>query len=87
MTAELPLLFGTHSNYRGNSTNFEYELSIVMQDTWLAFAKDPQQFEKSRYGWSAYSTDGQAVRAFGNNNTAWGVQKGEGEALCANFRF
>lgn len=29
--AELPLLFGTHYEYRGNSTDFEWETSIGMQ--------------------------------------------------------
>ena len=28
---ELPLIFGTHAQYRGNSTEFEWEVSEVMQ--------------------------------------------------------
>jgi hypothetical protein len=31
ITAELPLLFGTHDLFRGNSTELEYETSHAMQ--------------------------------------------------------
>lgn len=40
-SAELPLIFGTHDTARGQSTPFEYELSDVMQDLFLAFIEDP----------------------------------------------
>ncbi|KAK7924415.1 hypothetical protein PG985_006469 [Apiospora marii] len=42
-SAELPLLFGTHYEYRGNSTAFEWDVSGGMQALWLAFANDPSQ--------------------------------------------
>ena len=29
--AELPVLFGTHFEYRGNSTEFEWEVADLMQ--------------------------------------------------------
>lgn len=29
--AELPILFGTHYEYRGNSTDFEWEVAGLMQ--------------------------------------------------------
>ncbi|KAI1362168.1 Alpha/Beta hydrolase protein [Xylaria arbuscula] len=40
-SAELPLVFGTHYEYRGNSTDFEWAVSETMQDLWLSFAADP----------------------------------------------
>ncbi|EME78388.1 uncharacterized protein MYCFIDRAFT_167763, partial [Pseudocercospora fijiensis CIRAD86] len=40
-SAELPLIFGTHPDYRGASTDLEYQTSCAMQDAWVAFAKDP----------------------------------------------
>ncbi|KAK8055171.1 Acetylcholinesterase [Apiospora rasikravindrae] len=42
-SAELPLLFGTHYEYRGNSTAFEWDMSYGMQALWLAFANDPSR--------------------------------------------
>lgn len=42
-SAELPLLFGTHYEYRGNSTAFEWNVSGGMQALWLAFANDPSR--------------------------------------------
>lgn len=69
--AELPLIMGTHSDYRSNSTPFEFALSHKMQDLWLAFAKDPENGVPSR-GWTPYSSNGSAV-VFGKDNTL--VQK------------
>lgn len=39
-SSELPMLFGTHLNFRGESTELEYETSHAMQDAWAAFARD-----------------------------------------------
>ena len=64
-SAELPMLFGTHPNFRGESTEAEYATSHVMQDSWLAFAKDgPSGLEGA--GWEEYSAvDEASVREFG----------------------
>ncbi|KAJ5661364.1 chlorogenic acid esterase precursor [Penicillium longicatenatum] len=40
---ELPLLFGTHDEYRSRSTKFEWEVSYAMEALWLSFAEDPTQ--------------------------------------------
>ncbi|KAJ5368843.1 uncharacterized protein N7496_008603 [Penicillium cataractarum] len=40
-SAELPLLFGTHSEYGGASTSFEWNVSYAMEALWLSFAEDP----------------------------------------------
>ncbi|KXJ87906.1 Alpha/Beta hydrolase protein [Microdochium bolleyi] len=42
-SAELPILFGTHYEYRGNSTEFEWEVAGLMQGLWLSFARDPSK--------------------------------------------
>lgn len=42
-SSELPILFGTHYEYRANSTEFEFEVSHAMQALWLSFAQDPQR--------------------------------------------
>ncbi|KAB8204810.1 Alpha/Beta hydrolase protein [Aspergillus parasiticus] len=40
-SSELPLLFGTHDEYRSRSTKFEWEVSYAMEALWLSFAEDP----------------------------------------------
>ncbi|KAJ5945959.1 chlorogenic acid esterase precursor [Penicillium verhagenii] len=40
-SSELPLVFGTHNEYRGRSTEFEWEVSYAMEALWLSFAEDP----------------------------------------------
>ncbi|KAI0968148.1 Alpha/Beta hydrolase protein [Xylaria arbuscula] len=40
-SSELPLVFGTHFEYRGNSTAFEWAVGDAMQDLWLSFAINP----------------------------------------------
>ncbi|KAJ9635538.1 hypothetical protein H2199_008541 [Coniosporium tulheliwenetii] len=67
-SAELPLLFGTHPNYRGNSTPFEYAVSAAMQDAWQAFARDPNGGLATQ-DWPAYTGPGGAVRIFGADGT------------------
>ncbi|KAK7530160.1 carboxylesterase [Phyllosticta citribraziliensis] len=62
-SSELPLIFGTHADFRGNSTAFEYELSHNLQDAWVAFARDPKS-GLDRLGWAAYEEKGGQVRKF-----------------------
>ena len=59
---ELPMIFGTHPNYRGNSTPFEYAVSETMQDLWLHFAEDSAAF--SQY-WPAWDPESQPIVVFG----------------------
>ncbi|RAK80879.1 carboxylesterase [Aspergillus fijiensis CBS 313.89] len=40
-SSELPMLFGTHFQYRGPSTQFEWDVSYAMEALWLSFAEDP----------------------------------------------
>ncbi|KAI9741692.1 MAG: hypothetical protein M1834_000077 [Cirrosporium novae-zelandiae] len=59
-SSELPLIFGTHGNYRGASTPYEVAVSQHMQDLWLAFASDPID-GLPNLGWEAYKPDGMAM--------------------------
>jgi carboxylesterase type B len=42
-SSELPIVFGTHYEYRGNSTPFEWDVSFAMEALWLSFAEDPSR--------------------------------------------
>lgn len=59
-SSDLPMLFGTHPDFRGNSTEEEYEVSNAMQDYYLSFVKDPFNGPAS-FGWSNTSS-GQILR-------------------------
>jgi carboxylesterase type B len=82
LTAELPLLFGTHPNFRGNSTAFEYVVSEAMQSAWYAFVSDPKNGLAS-VDWPAYSSDHPNVRQFGANGIAAAtIEHTPGDAAC-----
>lgn len=55
--SELPLVFGTHMQFRGNSTPFEYAASHHLQDLYLAFIQDPVN-GLDAVGWPAYKAPG-----------------------------
>ncbi|KAJ5814938.1 hypothetical protein N7474_006715 [Penicillium riverlandense] len=40
-SSELPLVFGTHYEYGGPSTSFEWDVSYAMEALWLSFAENP----------------------------------------------
>ncbi|RAK98860.1 carboxylesterase [Aspergillus ibericus CBS 121593] len=42
-SSELPLLFGTHYEYGGPSTQYEWDVSYAMEALWLSFAEDPSR--------------------------------------------
>ncbi|CAI6050689.1 unnamed protein product [Clonostachys chloroleuca] len=68
-SSELPLVFGTHPNYRGNSTAIEYATSVAMQDTWLAFARDGAQ-GLQKLGWPEWvnAVDNGPIQVFGDGS-------------------
>lgn len=63
--SELPMLFGTHMDFRGNSTPFQYALSHVMQDTYVTFISDPVHGLDAA-GWPAYEGLGGEVLQWGD---------------------
>lgn len=58
--SELPLLFGTHMQFRGNSTPFEYAASHHLQDLYLAFIQDTVKGLEA-VGWPTYEAPGGEV--------------------------
>ncbi|KAK5686813.1 hypothetical protein LTR17_026821 [Elasticomyces elasticus] len=85
-SAELPLIMGTHPNFRGNSTALEYETSSAMQDAYTAFASDPAK-GLQRLGWLPYTHLGASqVREFGNDVAVQNVNIADYEALCFGSR-
>ncbi|KAK1624293.1 Alpha/Beta hydrolase protein [Colletotrichum phormii] len=65
--SELPMIFGTHADFRGNSTTFEYALSRVMMDAYAASVKDSTA-GLDAIGWAAYTAEDRLVRSYGQNN-------------------
>ena len=81
--AELPLVFGTHSLYRGNSTPLEYATSHAMQDAWLAFVATAGE-KPSIEGWDAWDkVDGGRVVEFGRDVPARLVDTTKKEKGCS----
>ncbi|KAF2166256.1 hypothetical protein M409DRAFT_66757 [Zasmidium cellare ATCC 36951] len=81
-SSELPLLFGTHPNYRGPSTDLEYATSVAMQDAWVAFASDPVKGLVSQ-NWKVYEMLGETeVREFGVWVAAKDVSLADVEGQC-----
>ncbi|KAI8294762.1 Lipase 4 [Colletotrichum sp. SAR 10_98] len=69
--SELPMIFGTHADFRGNSTPFEYELSHVMEDALTTFIKDSTA-GLDAIGWPVYTAEDREVRTYGENNVTVG---------------
>ena len=69
--AELPMVFGTHGDYRGESTGLEEETSLVMQDVWLGFVE-------GEVGWGA----GEVMEFGGEGGAAVVVDYSGDEGLC-----
>ncbi|OJJ46827.1 hypothetical protein ASPZODRAFT_64683 [Penicilliopsis zonata CBS 506.65] len=67
-SSELPLIFGTHDLFRGESTEQEYKLSRAWQDLYLAFAEDGAEGLRAK-GWLDVS-QGKAV-IFGSGDQGW----------------
>lgn len=81
-SSELPLLMGTHADFRGESTALEYATSAAFQDAYVAFAADPVNGLGGQ-GWGVYAKLGEAnVREFGAGVAVQDVSIGSMEALC-----
>lgn len=81
--AELPVLMGTHPNFRGDSTPEEYATSQAFQDAYVAFARDPESGLAGQ-DWKPYETlRSEEVRGFGRNGlAAEDVSIASTETLC-----
>ncbi|KAF2102069.1 acetylcholinesterase [Rhizodiscina lignyota] len=84
-SAELPLLFGTHSNYRGASPPYEYAVSHAMQDAWRAFVNDPHGGLASQ-NWAQFTKSNDMVRKFGDHGiVAHNGDVKNFEAMCGPY--
>lgn len=80
--SDLPLIFGTHSNYRGPSTQLENETSIALQDAWLSLVSGGEVATLAQ-DWPLYNKDaGSLMRDFGNGVAAQTTNFEDWEALC-----
>ncbi|KAF2157661.1 alpha/beta-hydrolase [Myriangium duriaei CBS 260.36] len=79
--SDLALIFGTHQDFRGPSTAYEYQVSHSMQDHMLAFMRDPLS-ATSMTGWPTVSS-GQMLR-FGalGESAAQNVQQASVDTQC-----
>ncbi|PQE33368.1 hypothetical protein CJF32_00006660 [Rutstroemia sp. NJR-2017a WRK4] len=65
-SSELPLIFGTSGDFRGEDTRLEKQTSLAMQRAWGAFARDPEN-GLERTGWGDSSE--QEGEVFGGRST------------------
>ena len=65
--SDLPMIFGTHGDFRGESTGFERRTSEMMQDAVLAFMKDPCAGPES-VGWPSANSGNMLI--FGEEDKA-----------------
>ncbi|KAH8195811.1 hypothetical protein TruAng_010024 [Truncatella angustata] len=80
--SELPLLFGTHSDYRGPSTTLENETSVVLQDAWLSLVSGGALGTLAQ-DWPLYDRSaGSLIREFGNGVAVQTTNFQEWESLC-----
>ncbi|KAH7192829.1 Alpha/Beta hydrolase protein [Fusarium flagelliforme] len=72
-SAELPLLFGTHYEYRGNSTEYEWQVAQGMQDLWLSFAQNPKKSPADGKGftWPLYKPGQKKMAVFAETGNKW----------------
>ena len=81
-SSELPLLMGTHPNFRGNSPPFEYATSHAFQDAYLEFARDPVN-GLSSVNWKPYQSLGEhTVREIGYGVPVQDMNLTRMEGLC-----
>jgi acetylcholinesterase len=80
-TADLPLLFGSHGDFRGPSTALEVATSESMQDHLLAFMKDPISGPET-IGW-ADNKNGGFLRFGADGNAVANIDKKEVDGVCA----
>ncbi|KAI1850387.1 hypothetical protein JX265_002285 [Neoarthrinium moseri] len=80
--SEIPIVFGTHSNYRGPSTALENQTSVAMQDAWVSLVAGGAVGMTSQ-AWPLYSQSaGGLLREFGRDVAAQTTTYGDWEAQC-----
>ena len=67
-SSDIPLVFGTHYQFRGPSTELEWQTSFAMEDFWVSFAANSSADPRDHRGltWPKYTpATGQMIN-FGN---------------------
>jgi carboxylesterase type B len=82
--AELPLLFGTFEDFRGDATELQRETSVAMQDSWLALASSGVM-GMAAVGWPGYTGLGGVVREFGGPNVVEDTNTLAVDSTCPAF--
>ncbi|KAF3020939.1 hypothetical protein E8E14_005200 [Neopestalotiopsis sp. 37M] len=68
-SGELPLIFGTHFQYNGNSTEFEWQVSYAMEGLWLSFAEDTSSDPTyESFTWPEYAPTTESMVVFARDN-------------------
>ncbi|KAI1333579.1 Alpha/Beta hydrolase protein [Xylariaceae sp. FL0016] len=69
-SGELPLVFGTHFQYNGNSTESEWEVSFAMEGLWLSFAQDVTEDPTyDSFTWPKFDPSVVSMASFAVNDT------------------
>jgi acetylcholinesterase len=79
-SADLAMLFGSHPDFRGQSTPEEYATSESMQDHLLAFVRDPVN-GPGKIGWED-STSGQLLRFGTSGEVVTTIREEEVDGAC-----
>ncbi|KAL2192881.1 Alpha/Beta hydrolase protein [Corynascus similis CBS 632.67] len=68
-SADIPLVFGTHYQFRGNSTELEWQTSYAMEAFWASFAAKSSENPRNHLGlvWPEYTTNHSQIVVFGNS--------------------
>ncbi|PYH72311.1 chlorogenic acid esterase precursor [Aspergillus vadensis CBS 113365] len=83
-SSELPLLFGTYSEYGGPATPFQTAVASHWQDLYLAFMRDPVNALPAM-GWPAYHPDGYAMMFAANGTVTSLLPMSTLETPCAGI--
>jgi len=70
-SSDIPLVFGTHWEFRGNSTELEWETSYSMEGFWLSLASqgsksDGDLEDGQGHSWPEYGSEGERMVLFGD---------------------
>ncbi|CAI6334264.1 unnamed protein product [Periconia digitata] len=70
-SSDLPIVFGTHNQFRGNSTDLEWATSYAMQDFWGSFVVNAMMDPTDSKGveWPQYAETGDTMVVFGGNGS------------------
>ncbi|ORY19530.1 Alpha/Beta hydrolase protein [Clohesyomyces aquaticus] len=74
--AELPVVFGTHDLFRGNSTELEWQTSYSMEAFWFSFTANSTTalVDDNGLAWPKYGGENSAIMVFGDDGIGKAAQ-------------